>query len=170
MFKERLGGDGRNAGIERSLEEGKYAAHRITGADLVTSCYSAYLLFQAVVLPVRFPSLYSGNRKPITRILLYGSPGTGTSQFLHFHLISHTRANNKTTGKSFAAQVVDKEAGCVFFSIKASTIGSKWKGDSENVVKNLFVMARECPRAIIFIDEIDAICGKREWLYAPDVM
>ena len=96
---------------------------------------------EKVVLPFEHPDLYKKfGKKSGGGILLYGLPGTGKTMF---------------------AEAASNEVDALFIPIKCSDIKSKWYGESEKNIKDIFNKARKSQRAVIFFDEFEAIGSKR---------
>ena len=65
------------------------------------------------------------------------------------------------TGKTMIAKAIAHEVNASFYSVKCSDIVSKWFGEAEKNVKNLFETAKKEEKAIIFFDEFEALAAKR---------
>ncbi len=94
-----------------------------------------------MINPAKYPEKYKMyGKKTGGGVLLYGPPGTG---------------------KTMIAKAIANEVGAKFYAVKGSDIVSKWVGDSEKNINSLFAEANKQDKAIIFIDEMDSLIGKR---------
>jgi len=99
------------------------------------------LLREAVEWPLKYADRFAHARSAAPKgILLTGAPGTG---------------------KSFLAKAIAGESGVNFISVKGPELLSKWVGDSEKGVRDVFKKARQASPAILFFDEVDTILPKR---------
>ncbi len=98
-------------------------------------------LKKAVEWPLKYASLFNYTHiKPPRGLLLYGSPGTG---------------------KTMIAKAVASESNANFISVKGPELLSKWVGESESGLREIFKKARQAAPCVIFFDEIDAIAPRR---------
>lgn len=98
-------------------------------------------LSEAIEWPLKHADLFDeADVKPPKGILLYGSPGTG---------------------KTMIAKAVATNSEANFISVKGPELISKWVGESEKGVREVFRKARQAAPSVIFFDEIDAIAPRR---------
>lgn len=109
--------------------------------DLVGMNDVKRVIQEAIILPKLRPDLFEGLRSPPRGILLYGPPGNG---------------------KTFIAKIVAAESGCTFFNLSASSLVSKFMGDSEKMLRKVFAAAYQLAPSIIFVDEIDSVLTSRK--------
>ncbi|MFH2057349.1 MAG: CDC48 family AAA ATPase [Pseudomonadota bacterium] len=99
------------------------------------------LLKETVEWPLKYASLFDfANTRPARGILFHGEPGTG---------------------KTLLAKAVATESGVNFISIKGPELLSRWVGDSEKGIRQIFKKARQASPCVVFFDEIDSLTPKR---------
>lgn len=87
------------------------------------------------------PDIFTGLRKIPKGILLFGPPGTG---------------------KTMIAKCIAAQSKSTFFYVSASTLASKWYGESEQLARALFTIAAEHEPSVIFFDEVDSMLTQRK--------
>jgi transitional endoplasmic reticulum ATPase len=98
-------------------------------------------LQEAVEWPLRYPSLYKELKHTLTKgILLHGPSGTG---------------------KTLLAKAVATESEANFISVKGPELLSKWVGESERGIREIFRRARQAAPCVVFFDEVDSIAPTR---------
>lgn len=127
---------------EEQAQVEKFSFDDIAGQD------EAIREAKRLVLAINNPEVYEkrGAKRP-KGILFYGPPGTG---------------------KTLLAKIIAQEANADFVSISAADIGSKWYGESENLMQEVFDRANERAisgkKVVIFFDEIEALAPRRQEL------
>ena len=112
----------------------------VTYDDIAALTVAKRLLHEAVLLPLLMPEFFTGIREPWKGVLLFGPPGTG---------------------KTLLAKAVCGFNSSTFFSCSSSSLISKYRGESEKIVRCLFEAARMCAPSVVFLDEVDALVSAR---------
>ncbi len=127
---------------EKPAEEVKRAVPNVTYEDIGGLKRELRLVREMIELPLKHPELFQRlGIEPPKGVLLHGPPGTG---------------------KTLIAKAVANEIGASFFTINGPEIMSKFYGESEQRLREIFEEAKQNAPSIIFIDEIDSIAPKRE--------
>ena len=114
---------------------------RVTWEDVGGLTEVKKVLRETIELPLKDPEVFKRiGITPPRGILLYGPPGCG---------------------KTLLAKAVANESQANFISIKGPEVMSKWVGESEKAVRQIFKKAKQVAPAIVFLDEIDAIAPRR---------
>ena len=134
-------GEGPDADLIKMLERDVVQKNPNVEFDDIAELDDAKRVLQeAVILPLLMPDYFKGIRRPWKGVMLFGPPGTG---------------------KTMLAKAVATLGKTTFFNVSASSLASKWRGESEKLVRILFEMARFYAPSTVFIDEIDSIASKR---------
>ena len=108
--------------------------------DIAGLDFAKKTIKEIIIWPMLKPELFSGIRSPPKGLLLFGPPGTG---------------------KTMIAKAIASQSKSMFFNISASSLMSKWIGESEKLVRTLFALASFYQPSVVFIDEIDSLLTSR---------
>ena len=140
-------GEGLGKGVESGVDNAKEKSvsrpeRAVKYSDIGGLGNQLSLIRELIELPLTHPEIFREYKmKPPRGILLFGPPGTG---------------------KTMIARAVAGEAGCKVFTINGPEIVSKFYGETEEKLRSIFAKARANAPSIIFIDEIDSLCPKRD--------
>ncbi|KAI5190098.1 ribosome biogenesis ATPase [Nematocida minor] len=123
-------------------KEGFTTASNISLDDVGAMHHIKKVLEMAIIQPSLYPErfLKVGIQRP-AGVLLYGPPGTG---------------------KTMLARAVSNKTHCNFISVKGPELISMYYGESERAIRKLFARAKASQPCVIFFDEIDSICRRRD--------
>uniref|UniRef100_A0A1A9ZLK8 AAA+ ATPase domain-containing protein n=1 Tax=Glossina pallidipes TaxID=7398 RepID=A0A1A9ZLK8_GLOPL len=115
----------------------------LSWGDMCGNSACVEIIKEAVLTPLKYPQLFANGLKPWRSVLLHGPPGSGKTMLAK---VLYAETKEKVT----------------FFNITSSMIVSKWRGESEKLLKILFYLAQKHAPSIIFLDEIEGLTSKRD--------
>ncbi|XP_067635819.1 katanin p60 ATPase-containing subunit A-like 2 [Eurosta solidaginis] len=116
---------------------------KLSWSDMCGNAHAVEIIKEAVLVPLMFPQLFLNGLRPWKSVLLHGPPGSGKTLL----------------AKILYAETRQKVA---FFNVTSSIVVSKWRGESEKIMRILFHMAYKHAPSIIFFDEIEGLTSRRD--------
>ena len=127
---------------------------------------------EVAVWPLLAPALFRGARAVPRGILLFGPPGTGKARAMQRHAAPCTDATSchaltrapplPSSAQTLIGRAIAAQCAATFFGISAASLGSKWIGEGEKLVRALFAVATVLAPSVVFVDEIDALLSARK--------
>lgn len=116
---------------------------KLSWTDMCGNASAVEIVKEAVVTPLKYPQLFVNGLRPWRSALLHGPPGSG---------------------KTLLAKILYNETRhqVTFFNVTSSVVVSKWRGESEKIMRILFHMAQKHAPSIIFFDEIEGLTSRRD--------
>ena len=136
---ERLKGCAKEL-VKRIEQEVIDSGSPVTFEDVAGLADAKRSIQEMVIWPMQRPELFTGLRAVPKGMLLFGPPGTG---------------------KTLIGRAIASSSGATFFSISASSLMSKWIGESEKLVRTMFAVAGYKEPSVVFIDEVDSLLSQR---------
>jgi len=116
-------------------------------SDIAGLTEQKQILLENIGLPLKYPQLFTGTRRPHTGFLLYGAPGVG---------------------KTALVKACAGEFGLNYILVKTTAVISKFIGDSERLIKEIFEIAEKSEEPVIIImDEIDIMMPESQGMETP---
>ena len=136
-----------NCGMENSTNASYVSWEQVVGLEDAKEA-----LEDAIILPTKHPEIYemaSGKSfHQTSAVLLCGPPGTGKT------MLARAAANELSYANG-------TRRGAIFINLHASSVASKWRGESEKLVRVAFELARYNSPSVLFLDEAEALLGDR---------
>ena len=126
--------------VKRIEQEVIDSGSPVTFEDVAGLADAKRSIQEMVIWPMQRPELFTGLRAVPKGMLLFGPPGTG---------------------KTLIGRAIASSSGATFFSISASSLMSKWIGESEKLVRTMFAVAGYKEPSVVFIDEVDSLLSQR---------